>query len=560
MQLTSFTVCNFRSISGSHAIDVSDFTVLVGKNNEGKSNILRALDTAMSLLRDHSRNRTGLRRNYGAHDYKWKRDFPIQAQNRRGPKQTTFRLDFSLNAEEILEFKEEIGVNLNGTLPLEIVIGVNEEPDFRVVKTGRGTKTLTQKSARIAKFVASRITFNYIPAIRTDRETTELIREMLAAELRTLEDDPAYTNALRAISEIQQPVLNAIAARVEAPLKEFLPSIRSVSIEISEDERRFSLRRSINVVVDDGTPTSIEFKGDGVKSLAALGLLKNSRKNATTGASILAIEEPESHLHPGAIHQINEILRSLASESQVVITTHNPLFVDRNRIAANVIVSEGGAKPAKSVKAVRDILGIKASDNLTNASYALVVEGTEDAIALKAILGARSQKLQSALRDSLLIIDPLGGAGNLSYKLSLLHNSLCSTHILLDNDRAGRESFDKASADNLCSLATTTFTTCEGFQESEFEDVISLETYTAAVLEEFGVDLNSPRFRGNQKWSSRLKSTFVDQGKPCTEAVLTKAKYVVAKCIEKNPNNALHEHKSGSIIALVAALERLVKI
>jgi len=557
MQLTSFTVCNFRSISGSHTIDVSDFTVLVGKNNEGKSNILRALDTAMSLLRDHSRNRAGYRR-YGASDYKWKRDFPIQSQNRRGTQQTTFRLDFSLNAEEILEFRKEIGVSLNGTLPLEIVIGLNEEPDFRVVKTGRGTKTLTQKSAKIARFIESRITFNYIPAIRTDRETTELIREMLAAELRTLEDNPDYTNALRAISEIQQPVLNAIAARVEAPLKEFLPSIRSVNIEISEDERRFSLRRSINVVVDDGTPTSIEYKGDGVKSLAALGLLKNSRKNSSTGASILAVEEPESHLHPGAIHQINEILRSLASESQVVITTHNPLFVDRNRISANVIVSEGGAKPAKSVKSVRDILGIRASDNLINASYALVVEGNEDVIALRAILGSCSPKLHSALKDNLLIIDPLNGAGNLSYKLSLLHNSLCSTHILLDNDRAGRESFDKAFADNLCSLATTTFTTCEGFTESEFEDVVRVETYSAAFLEEFGVNLDSTKFRGNEKWSTRLKRTFSDQGKPCTDSILTKAKYLVAKCIEGNPETSLHEHKSGSIVALVRALERLL--
>src|SRR5690606_5158734 len=155
-----------------------------------------------------------------------------------------------------------------GLLPLEVVIGQTEEPEFRVVKTGRGTKTLTQKSAQVARFVARRIHFNYIPAVRPDRETIELIREMLATALRGLEDNPDYVAALQAISAIQQPVLDAIAARVEGPLKEFLPSIQSVSVEISEDERRFSLRRSVSVVIDDGTPTSIEFKGDGVKSLA----------------------------------------------------------------------------------------------------------------------------------------------------------------------------------------------------------------------------------------------------------------------------------------------------
>src|SRR5690606_35201112 len=127
-------------------------------------------------------------------------------------------------------------------------------------------------------------------------------------------------------------------------------------------------RREFNVIIDDGTPTNIEYKGDGVKSLAALGLLKNKLRH--TGASIIAIEEPESHLHPGAIHQLNGIIRSLAETNQVILTTHNPLFVDRENIKTNIIVNEGKATPAKNVNAIRDVLGIKASDNLTNANYA----------------------------------------------------------------------------------------------------------------------------------------------------------------------------------------------
>ncbi|WP_435639669.1 AAA family ATPase [Carnimonas bestiolae] len=66
-------------------------------------------------------------------------------------------------------------------------------------------------------------------------------------------------------------------------------------------------------MIDDGFPTSIESKGDGIKSLAALGLLKN--KAISASASIVAIEEPESHLHPGAIHQIKEIIDALAGEN-----------------------------------------------------------------------------------------------------------------------------------------------------------------------------------------------------------------------------------------------------
>ena len=559
VQLTSFSVTNYRSISGAHSVDVSELTVLIGKNNEGKSNILRALDAAMALLRSHSSREPRFRRHNFPHDYKWKRDFPIQLQSRKGSKETTFRLEFSLTQPEIAEFREEIGVSLNGLLPLEVVIGQAEEPEFRVVKTGRGTKTLTQKSSQVARFVARRIYFNYIPAIRTDRQTTELISEMLSNELRSLEENPAYVAALQAISTIQKPVLDSIAARVEGPLKEFLPSIKSVSLEISDDERRFSLRRSVRVVVDDGTPTSIEFKGDGVKSLAALGLLKNSNRSASGGASIIAIEEPESHLHPGAIHQVNDIIRSLTGQTQVLITTHNPLFVDRENVSANIIVSDGGAKPAKTVKAIRDILGIKASDNLMHANFALVVEGQEDVIAMKALIQQRSQKLATALKSNLLVVEPIGGAGNLSYKLSLLRNALCTTQVLLDHDQAGRDAFDKAQADGLCSLADTTFTMCQGCTDSEFEDTISVNVYKDRISTDYDINLDNPAFRGNEKWSTRIKRVFTAHGKPCTDTTLGKIKNLVAQCVHEDPEHALHLHKSDSIVAAIAALENRVK-
>ena len=335
------------------------------------------------------------------------------------------------------------------------------------------------------------------------------------------------------------------------------PSIKSVKIEISELSRRYSLRRDVSVVIDDGTPTNLEFKGDGVKSLAALGLLKS--QNARSGASILAIEEPESHLHPAAIHQVNDIIQSIAQTSQVIITTHNPLFVDRANIKSNIIVTDGGATPAKSIAAIRELLGIKASDNLTHANYALVVEGEEDALALKALLPVLSEKIGKALRNNLLIIEPIGGAGNLSYKLSLLKNSLCATHTLLDGDQAGKIAYEKAEEDSLLSVANCTIVTCNGMSEAEFEDCISLDVYKDTILTEQGVDLISPKFRGNSKWSDRLRATFLDQGKPFTDALRAKTKHLVASSVARNPRVALNDHKRNSIDALVSALERMVK-
>lgn len=560
MRLINFSVTNFRSITSAHKVAVSDITVLIGKNNEGKSNLLKALQVAMELLQMHARDeRSVARRSYrgSQESYFWSRDFPIQFQNRRSSTQTIFKIEFLLDQSEIEEFKKEIGASLNGSLPLEIKIGKENEAQINLKEPGKNTKSLSSKSVKISEFVARRIYFNYIPAVRTDKEAIEVVNRMLSQELRVLERDEKYRNALAVIQDLQQPILEDLAHRIQKSLKEFLPTIKDVQIEIPENSWRYGVRREFNVIIDDGTPTNIEYKGDGVKSLAALGLLKNKLRHS--GASIIAIEEPESHLHPGAIHQLNEIIKSLSESNQVILTTHNPLFVDRSNIRTNIVVNSGKATPAKNVAAIREILGIKASDNLTNANYALVVEGEEDVKSLRALIPVLSEKLAKALKANMLVIEPIGGAGNLSYKLSLLKNSLCLNHILLDNDEAGRKAFQQASDDSLIDVSNCTMVTCKGMADSEFEDCILVSFYKDAVLNKFGVNLDSAVFKSKKKWSDRLKSTFMDQGKPWNEEILRRVKAVLSEEVAKNPNKCLNQYKRNSIDALIVALEKMVR-
>lgn len=561
MRLVNFSVTNFRSITSAHKIAISDTTVLIGKNNEGKSNLLKSVQVAMELLQQHAfEERRGTRRIYRDDDspYFWKRDFPIQLQDRKSVNQTIFKLEFLLNDDEITDFKKVIGSNLNGSLPLEIRISKDNDAEIKLNKTGKNTKTLSAKSGKIAEFVAKRIYFNYIPAVRTDKEAIDVISKMLSQELRVLEQDEAYLEALKTILDLQKPILEDLANRLQIPLQEFLPSIKGVKIEIPETSRRTGLRRDFNVIIDDGTPTNIEYKGDGVKSLAALALLKSTKRHS--GASIIAIEEPESHLHPGAIHQLNEIINVLSETNQVIITTHNPLFVDRTDIRTNIIISDGKATPARNVTNIRDLLGIKASDNLTNANYALVVEGEEDKTALNALLPHLSEKIAKALKNNMLVIEPIGGAGNLSYKLSLLKNSLCVTHSLLDNDDSGRKAYQKAEVDKLISVKSCTMINCAGMTDSEFEDCLEVDLYKNEILNIFGVILDIPAFKSNKKWADRIKTCFTMQGKPWSDKIEVEVKSIVSNCVKKSPDKALNLHKRNSIDALVVAIEQLIKI
>lgn len=564
MELVNFSVKNYRSITAAHKVSVSDLTVLIGKNNEGKSNLLKALDVAMTSLQRHAydvKHSNRLISPIARRDdriFQWERDYPIVLQKSGSKAVTEIRLEFSLSDDEVIEFKNEIKSNLNGTLPIAITVRENNRPEIKVVKSGPGSKTLNSKSKKIAEFIGDKISFNYIPAVRTEQEAISVVDRMLSQQLSVLEEQPEYIEALDKISKLQQSLLEKLSENIKAPLTEFLPGIKSISIEIPEEVRRTSLRRNFDIIIDDGSPTSLSYKGDGVKSLAALSLLKD-RIN-TSGASIIAIEEPESHLHPAAIHQLYKVIKDISENSQVILSSHNPLFVNKKNTKSNIIIDKGKATQAKSIAEIRDILGVKVSDNLTNAKYALLVEGDDDFRTITFLLGVLSEKLRKALDERHLVIIPIGGASKLSYHLTLLESFLCTYHILLDNDEEGRNAYNSAMKSSLASAKNVTLTNCQGAQNSELEDCFTKDTYIQRVSEEFGVDLSGTDFRGSAKWSDRLKNAVQKQGKLWDNALETQMKAVVSECICNAGVRSLCQNKRTSIDALVVALEKMISI
>lgn len=550
---------SYRSITNTHKIQVSDSLILIGKNNEGKSNILHALATAMRLIQDYSMlsKAGGLRTRRGRGVYEWEKDFPIQLQLKRPNGKSFFRVEFELAPDEILEFKKEIRCNLNGVLPIEVEIGSDNMPTFKVVKSGPGAASLLTKADKVAKFIGGKIDITYIPAIRTSEAAIGVVEQMLEVELERLEADPDYQAALKKISELQAPVLEGIAKRITDPLKQFLPQIKGVTVEISEIERYRALRRSCEVIIDDGNPTSIKRKGDGVKSLAAISLMRGARDKSK--ASILALEEPESHLHPSAIHALVEVLDELIQDHQVILTTHCPLFADRVNLYRNVIVSDSKAKPAANIAEIRSVLGVRASDNLISARLVLVVEGEDDRISLTAMLSANSAVLSHALRQGSLVIDSANGATNIGYKASLHKAAVCMVHVLADHDNEGRQQVEKAERDGVIKPAECHLTICNGMVDSEFEDCIKLEVYRQAIIDQFGVDLGGKEFRSNKKkWSDRVKDCFLSNGKRFTDPVKQQCKLIVANKISESPTDCLIEQKATWLAALIASLEQRI--
>lgn len=551
MQLVNFSVTNYRSITKAHKINLQNITVLVGRNNEGKSNILMALNVAMETMMQHANHA-----NVHERLYDWQRDFPVQLQQRKNNLDSVFRLNFRLNHDENTEFFRTTGIRSNEDIPIELKYGQDNRAKITVPK--KGSSSFNDKSEKVTAFICERIAINYIQAVRTEDMAMDVIHRLISTELSKLYDNEEYKSAEQTIYNLQEAVYNDIANRILAPLQEFLPQLTDV--EIKSRGRRLvwrGFRNDVDVILNDGTPTSILYKGDGIKSLVSLAILKESKNEI--GASIIAIEEPESHLHPEAIHSLVNVINGISENHQVIITTHNPLFVQRNNISNNIIVDHGTAKPAKNIKEIRELLGVLPEDNLINASHVLVVEGEDDKIALNKILSSLSPTIKDALIKNKLVIQPLAGATNLNYELSRLRSYVCRYFVFLDADEAGYDAAEKAIEKGLLSESDVKYSICNGNNTAEFEDCLKKDFYIEAIRNKFSVDLGVTSFRNSKKWSDRVKAVFLSQGQRWTDAVEKKVKMEVTKLIPvEDADSVLDEHKRGSIDALVNALENML--
>lgn len=558
MKLSDFSVVNYRSITTARKIKTNNMTVLVGKNNEGKSNILRALTLAMDIMKIYSKDPRSLQiavRPYLKNHYSWEKDYPISLQEKNPNGWSSIDLNFELDEQDILTIRSMTGIRLSGCIPVRVSTN-GAAAKIDIPKRGTAAFADADNKKKIIEYVCFKIDFNFIPAVRTEYDALRVVDSLIEKSLETLDTNPDYINAMNKIEELQQGILDGISNQIIEPLQEFLPTVRNVQIHIQNERRRIAMRRNTEIIIDDGTPTPIQQKGDGIKSLTALAILNIPAR--VDRVSVVAIEEPESHLHPESARQLYDTIMSLSQTHQIVLTTHSPLFVNRTNLKENIIVNDGKATPVKKIKEIRDVLGIHISDNLTNAEHVLIVEGEDDKIALEKLLPSMSAKIKRAIQNGTFIIDYIGGAGNLPYKLSFYRNLQCKYHVLLDNDDAGRHAGSEAERQGLLDVRNVTYAICNGSPNAEIEDCYNKAVYENAILNEFGVNINVAEFRGNKKWSDRIAGCFLSQGKLWNDAMEKRVKLVVANEISEEVDTVLNEHKRSSMDALVTSLETLL--
>jgi putative ATP-dependent endonuclease of the OLD family len=324
MRIVQFSVRNYRSITVANKIKMGEITTLVGKNNEGKSNILRALAITMKVLQYYSHDPRPLSPTMvKMMGYDWHSDFPVSLQEQYPDGSTIITIDFALNETETAELRALCSVAISQYVPIRV--SYNSTLKIEIPKKGTPAFSNPDVKKTIIKYVCQKIDINHIPAIRTTKDSMEVVRRIISYQLNSIEDQPEYTAAMNIINSIRQSSLDSMATELLPELTMYLPEIQSIKLSLPEEKKQNIMYRDIDITIDDGCLTSLDAKGDGVKSLVAMAMLSLESRNNLT--SVVAIEEPESHLHPYAARKLLKTIEIIGRSKQVILTTHSPLFI-----------------------------------------------------------------------------------------------------------------------------------------------------------------------------------------------------------------------------------------
>lgn len=554
MQLTYITIQYYRSITDAYKLNLSDLTVLLGKNNVGKTNIIRAINLGMEILRNmdvlHRRKKVMKQL------YDWHEDFPISLQiaKKLKNKTTAIRMDFTLTDEETQEFQRITSSSINGNLSIYIEIGEDNSIKVTVPKKGKNASSMTGKIVIISEFICSRFVVQYIPAVRSEDDAYRSILGLVEDELDGI-NDKKYQDALEYIDKVQNQCLETLAQKVKKPLNIFLPEIKSVDLYKTYIGRAYgtSYRRSVGIDIDDGVRTSLSNKGDGVKSLVTIAMLSQL---SSQGQRLIIVDEPENHLHPEAIHYINNVLHKLSEKNQVLVSTHNPIFVNRNNTFSNLIVDSGCVRKAQCIEEIRKTLGVISSDNLMNSDYIIIVEGPSDEEIIKKCI-YEDNILSDYLTNNILTIHNIGGIHNLKGTAYSILQLCCNYLFLLDYDSAGKEGANIIKNELSIPEDKIRFFMKPGKKETEIEDLINPEIYSQYLLSK-NIDISDNNFKNQSlKWSNKIERICSNVGIDFTkESEFEIKKYISNNLINNPVKNCLTEEGYSLIMELLNSVKK----
>lgn len=582
MELESLRISKYRSILGPTDLALKGLTVLIGPNNQGKSNILHAIRLGMETialaqrrLRLNSesdlvemphlpRPRSAFWRNtQSAHQagsrYDWLRDFPAQFRGNGRVKQASIlRFNFSLDEQERSDFWRQTGARNNGSLSVEITF-TEDGIYFDFPKPG-GSGSYRRAGREICAFIEEHFTFLYVPAIRTADQAVEVISELITDRLASLAKNDEYMRLVSRLDALHQEHARELSQSIGERLDVYMQGRSDLSIQMQTGGITLGGLRSIDAIeLDDGVSTSILEKGDGVKSLLTMALLHDLADRGSTSQVLLAIDEPEAHLHPDAVHKMAQVLREIATDQRVIVATHSPVLVNRTKLNKNLIVENNSVTEVHRIGQIRKCLGVRPFDNLSSAEFLVLTEGPTDSQVVTSALREYSTLCADALADGRLAVTDAVGADNLPNRARFALEMMSDVVVIVDDDSTGRGVIDKLS--NIASLDRGRIRrlSIAGRAQSVLEDMYTRELQERVYENHTGLQLPCAKPADNgSTWSDRTKKLLRGASGLAEDEDLDPLKKDLAGWAAANIDRSLTPEANNLMKGIIAVVEKMI--
>jgi len=283
-----------RSLYELNLDKAGDLNVVFGRNDSGKSNLLRAMNLFFN----------GKTEPYQAFDFNLDMSDPRKAEARAVKGKQFFWIKITFTCPR----------NYQNALGNEIVIKKQWNREGNMTQTTMGGKDINQ--ARLTRFL-NEINFTYIPAVKDMNVYADLIERMYGAAAETPELTSATTDFIDAISGQASALTKQLTAIFQTEAKLAPPTDMQRlfrNLDFSHGADRHSLFRQ---------------KGDGVKARHLPEILHFINQNEAGNKYYLwGFEEPENSLDQGAAKDEAARFADFAKrdDTQIFVTSHSPAF------------------------------------------------------------------------------------------------------------------------------------------------------------------------------------------------------------------------------------------
>lgn len=344
MKLTHLRIKDFRSFSGEHGFDFSPgVNYFVGPNNCGKSNLVRALELALDpdACFDPDLDRPASWGGFGpAPTSRITLTFKVGAST---PEKTLLR--------RAQRYELAVRENSGGAKPGRRIQTYADDGELRVAVyfkgPGAGNVTFQTKGLGAATLPQDRMEYKQLESqfrsvirfavVHSGEDIESLLKGKFREILHLVIADHLGEQLEKArqarttyLTSLQKQLLDPLRTRVleqvsstfpEITVAELIPNVPSVDETLA----------SVDVQLGDLATTQLTGKGTGIRGAVLVSMLHYLAEQSRRSL-VLAVEEPEAFLHPGAQEDIGRQLEVLAERADVslLVTTHSPYAISRS--------------------------------------------------------------------------------------------------------------------------------------------------------------------------------------------------------------------------------------